>query len=130
MPAAALKAWSIGATHEDIYCLDDARFPQVSVTEFVRGKTGEAGLLMRGLWVSTIMTTLFPHLGWVVEIMREGVSRAADQLERAKSDERLRKKILQKGSATVVGKSFAVGLMLRALAGAVEKMIKSKGRQI
>ncbi|MBT5154801.1 MAG: hypothetical protein HOM44_12000, partial [Gammaproteobacteria bacterium] len=45
MSAAALKAWGIGATHEDSYCLDDARFPQVSVTEFVRGKTGNADLM-------------------------------------------------------------------------------------
>jgi len=84
---------------------------------------------MRGLWVSTITTTLFPHLGWVVEIIREGVSRAADQLERARSDERLREKILQKGSAGVVGKGFAVRLMLRALAAAVESMIKGKSRR-
>ena len=89
----------------------------------------EVGLLMRGLWVSTITTTLFPHLGWVVEIIREGVSRAADQLERARSDGGLREKILQKGSAGVVGKRFAVRLMLRAFAAAVESMINGKSQR-
>ena len=88
-----------------------------------------AGLLMCGLWVSAITTTLFPNLGWVVEIIREGVSRAADQLEPAKSDQNLREKVLLKGSAGVVGKRFAIALMLRMLAGAVGRMIKDKGRR-
>ena len=103
---------------------DSTSLGRCSVDEVVLDM--EVGLLMRGLWLSTIMTTLFPHLGWVVEIVREGVSRAAGQLDRARSDERLREKILQKGSAGVVGKGFAVRLMLRALAAGVESMIKGK----
>ena len=107
--------------------LDLTSFDRCSVDKVVLDMA--AGLLMCGLWVSAITTTLFPNLGWAVEIIREGVSRAADQLEPAKSDQNLHEKVLLKGSAGVVGKRFAIALMLRMLAGAVGRMIKDKGRR-
>ena len=45
MPAAALRAWSRGANHEDVYCLEDPRFPRVSVTEYIAGRAGDADLM-------------------------------------------------------------------------------------
>lgn len=83
----------------------------------------EAGLLMRGLWVSTVTTTVAPNMGWVVGIIREGVSRAADALVRARADDALRQKILEKGAASTVGKGFAIGMMVRA-------MFSSLGRRV
>lgn len=83
----------------------------------------EAGLLMRSLWVSTVTTTLAPKMGWVVNILREGVSRASDVLEQAKTDELARQKILEKGSARTVGKGFAIGMLFKSLLG-----IKARAR--
>ena len=64
MPAAALTAWSTGATHEDIYWLDDPRFPQVSVTEFVNGKTGDADL-MNGAEAPPYCRAMAKAVAWV-----------------------------------------------------------------
>jgi len=86
----------------------------------------EAGLLMRGLWISTITTTLFPKMGWMMAIVREGVSRAADALEQAKTDDALRQKILEKGAAGTLGKGFAIGMMCKALWAAVARRAAGK----
>ncbi len=85
----------------------------------------EAGLLMRSLWISTIMTTMFPKLGWAVPIVREGVSRAADVLEHARTDEALRKEVLEKGSARIVGKGYAIGIMARTLWNSMNRRLRA-----
>ena len=75
----------------------------------------ETGLLIRSLWLSTIMTTVFPRYRWVVPILREGIARVAKLIARAKYDESLREKVLMRGSSSLVGKGFVLPLLLKTM---------------
>ncbi|MGB2482671.1 MAG: hypothetical protein ACPH91_15205, partial [Pseudomonadales bacterium] len=81
----------------------------------------EAGLLIRSLWLSTVMTTLFPQYHWVVPILREGLARAAKLLFQAKTDIGLREKILLNGSSKSVGKGFALPLLFKTALEALKR---------
>ena len=75
----------------------------------------ETGLLIRSLWLSTIMTTVFPRYRWVVPILKDGIARAAKLIARAKYDESLREKVLMRGSSSLVGKGFVLPLLLKTM---------------
>ena len=78
----------------------------------------ETGLLIRSLWLSTIMSTIFPKYRWVVPILREGIAHAAKLIAKAKYDDALREQVLMRGSSQMVGKGFVVPLLFK-------KMLKS-----
>ena len=103
--------------------MDLAKFRRCDVDDVVLDM--EAGLLMRGLWVSTVTTTIAPRMGWVVDIIRAGVGRAANALERARTDDELRQRILEKGSAAIVGKGFVVALMVTKLWRRLPRLIRT-----
>ena len=75
----------------------------------------EVGLLLRMLWISTIVTTLSSWLGFMRETIRETCVRAERKLTEAKTNPELRKQILEKGVLEVVGKLAVLPTMLQAL---------------
>ena len=110
MPAAALKAWSIGATHEDSYCLDDARFPQVSVTEFVRGKTGDADL-MNGVDAPEYCRAMGKAVAWMhaqdTAWFDQGLGKNEEQIAvKTVDDPSDRAEVLRLGRYDIYGKYF------------------------
>ena len=98
--------------------IDVTEFQESDIDDIVLGM--EVGLLIRSLWLSTIMTTLFPQYRWVVPILREGLARAAKLLIQAKTDTGLREKILLNGSSKSVGKGFAVPLLFKIALQAIK----------
>lgn len=99
--------------------MDMREFRETEIDDIVLAM--EAGLLIRSLWLSTIMTTLFPQYRWVVPVLREGLARAAKLLLQAKTDIGLREKILLNGSSKSVGKGFAVPLLFRTALQALKR---------
>ena len=75
----------------------------------------EVGLLIRSLWLSTIMTTVFPKYRFVVPIFRAGLDRAANLIAKAKDNSTLREQILVRGSSQVIGKGFVFPLLFRKM---------------
>ena len=93
--------------------LDVTQFSDHEVDDIVLAM--ETGLLIRSLWLSTIMATVFPRYRWVVPILREGIARAAKLIAQAKYDESLREKVLMRGSSSLVGKGFVLPLLLKTI---------------
>ena len=81
----------------------------------------EVGLLLRSLWLSTIMSTVFPSYRWVVPILRSGIGRAAKLIGEAKYDDSVREQLLKRGSSQMIGKSFVIPLLFK-------RMLKSFAR--
>ena len=99
--------------------IDMMEFRETEIDDIVLAM--EAGLLIRSLWLSTVMTTLFPQYHWVVPILREGLARAAKLLFQAKTDIGLREKILLNGSSKSVGKGFALPLLFKTALQALKR---------
>ena len=90
-----------------------SQFPGHEVDEIVLAM--EAGLLIRSLWLSTIMSTVFPKYRWVVPILREGLVRAAKLVAKARYDDPLREQLLIRGSSQMIGKGFGVSLLFKRM---------------